>query len=169
MSTFIPISTVTVGSSGAANIEFTSIPSSYTDLVLYLSARTTPTGGSAWQYVEVRLNGTTTSYTYKQLYSDGSSVTSGTGSLAAGAYANPDSNTANVFANSFTYISDYNSSENKTYLNHAATETNASSALISLFSTTRANTAAVTSLTLVPQSGNFKQYTTATLYGIKNS
>jgi len=169
MATFIPISTVTVGSGGAANIEFTSIPTSYTDLVLYLSSRTTVTGGAAWQYVEVRLNGTTTNYTYKQLYGNGSSVASGTGTLALGAYANPDDNTANVFANSFTYIADYNSSENKAYLNHAVTETNASSALISLFSTIRANTAAITSLTIVPQSGNFKQYTTATLYGISKS
>ena len=37
--TYTLISSVTVGSGGAASIEFTSIPSTYTDLVLKLSAR----------------------------------------------------------------------------------------------------------------------------------
>ena len=38
--TFSAIATVTVGSGGTANIEFTSIPSTYTDLKLMLSGRT---------------------------------------------------------------------------------------------------------------------------------
>ena len=39
--TYKAIATVTVGSGGAANIEFTSIPATYTDLVIHLSGRTT--------------------------------------------------------------------------------------------------------------------------------
>ena len=39
--TYTLISSVTVGSGGAANIEFTSIPATYTDLLLKLSTRTT--------------------------------------------------------------------------------------------------------------------------------
>jgi len=35
----VAIQTVTVGSGGAANIEFTSIPQTYTDLVVVLSLR----------------------------------------------------------------------------------------------------------------------------------
>jgi hypothetical protein len=37
--TYTAIKTVTVGSGGAANIDFTSIPQTYTDLVLKVSAR----------------------------------------------------------------------------------------------------------------------------------
>jgi hypothetical protein len=39
--TYEAIATVEVGSGGAADIEFTSIPGTYTDLVLKLSARGT--------------------------------------------------------------------------------------------------------------------------------
>jgi hypothetical protein len=169
MATYVAIATTTVGSSGSANIQFTSIPNNYTDLVIYLSARTTSTGGAAWQYVEVRLNGSTTSGTYKQLYANGSSAASGNGSLSIAAYANPNDNTTNSFATSFTYIPGYNSSFNKSISNDAATETNSTSALISFFATAWANTSAVTSITLVPQAGNFVQYTTATLYGISST
>jgi hypothetical protein len=38
--TYEIIASVTVGSGGAANIEFTSIPATYTDLVVLFSART---------------------------------------------------------------------------------------------------------------------------------
>ena len=38
--TFKKIQTVTVGSGGAASIDFTSIPQTYTDLKIVLSART---------------------------------------------------------------------------------------------------------------------------------
>jgi hypothetical protein len=37
--TFIKIASVTVGSGGAASMDFTSIPSTYTDLVIKVSTR----------------------------------------------------------------------------------------------------------------------------------
>ena len=39
MATFTKIASATVGSGGASSIEFTSIPSTYTDLVIKLSMR----------------------------------------------------------------------------------------------------------------------------------
>ena len=45
-STYIPIATVTVGSGGATNIEFTSIPNTYTNLIILTSLRGTSNG---WQ------------------------------------------------------------------------------------------------------------------------
>jgi hypothetical protein len=41
MATYTLINSVTVGSGGAANIEFTSIPATYTDLNLLFTARVT--------------------------------------------------------------------------------------------------------------------------------
>ena len=48
-------------------------------------------------------------------------------------------------------------------------ENNATYAFLPLSAVLLANTAAVTSIKLVPFSGTWVQYTTAYLYGIKNS
>ena len=48
--TFEQITTVTVGSGGASSIDFTSIPQTYTDLVIKTSARNTST--STTMYLE---------------------------------------------------------------------------------------------------------------------
>ena len=41
MATYTLISSVTVGAGGASSIDFTSIPSTYTDLLVKISARST--------------------------------------------------------------------------------------------------------------------------------
>ena len=59
-----------VGSGGAATIDFTSIPSTYTDLVLKVSLRSSASG----EYINNRItfNGSTSGYTSKLLYGLGS-------------------------------------------------------------------------------------------------
>ena len=47
--TYTLIASSTVGSGGAANIEFTSIPATYTDLLIKMSARAA-TGGDTFAY-----------------------------------------------------------------------------------------------------------------------
>jgi hypothetical protein len=47
MATYTLINSVTVGSGGAASMEFTSIPSTYTDLVVKISGRSDNTGSFA--------------------------------------------------------------------------------------------------------------------------
>jgi hypothetical protein len=168
--TFIKIASVTVGSGGAANIQFTSIPSTYTDLCLKVSARSASSSGAAWNYIEVRPNGSTANGTWRQLYGDGSSAGSSTlftGLLAA--YGNDSSSTSNTFGNSETVIFNYAGSNLKSIGNDAVTENNGTSAIASFFATQWADTTAISSLTLVFGTGNFAQYSTATLYGIKNS
>ncbi len=169
MATFIKIASVTVGSGGASTIDFNSIPGTYTDLVVKLSARSTTSSGSAWNYVEVRPNGSTSSATFRQLYGNGSSSASGSGSFPLAAYANDSSATSNTFGNSETYLANYSSSTFKSISADAVTENNATSALAQFSATLWSNTSAITSLTLVLGSGNFAQHSTATLYGISNA
>jgi len=168
--TYTAIATVTVGSGGAANIEFTSIPQTYTDLLLKVSARGTSTAGAAWSWIAVKLNGSSSTASWRQLYGDGSAAASGnnTNNLLA-AYATDSSATASTFSNSETYIPNYTSSNYKSMSNDAVTENNATSALNSFFATLWSNTAAVTSITLAQEGINFAQHSTATLYGIKNT
>jgi hypothetical protein len=61
----------TVLSSNQAEITFSSIPSTYTDLVVLVSARSA-SGGSTSDNVALRLNGSTTTYSYTFLSGNGS-------------------------------------------------------------------------------------------------
>jgi hypothetical protein len=164
--TFIKIASVTVGSGGASSIDFTSIPSTYTDLVLKLSGRSTANDN----WANISFNGSTASFSSRGLFGDGSSSGSYSRSDNVNTIANNTSSaTANTFSNGEIYIPNYAGSNNKSYSVDSVTENNGTSALTSLVAGLRSNTAAITSITLTPNSGNFAQYTTATLYGIKNS
>ena len=57
--TFIKIASVTVGSGGASSIDFTSIPSTYTDLVVVHSLR--GTNAAVYQQARIQFNGDTAS------------------------------------------------------------------------------------------------------------
>jgi hypothetical protein len=148
-----------------ANIEFTSIPSVYTDLKVLVSGRssTTTTG------IDAIFNGSTSSYTNKRLYATGSG--SPTSDSAATSYIsntmiNDSSYTANVFGNGEIYIPNYTSSNFKSVSVDGVSENNATTALAMMTAGLWSNTAAITSILLRPNSGNFATNTTATLYGI---
>jgi hypothetical protein len=173
--TYEAIATVEVGSGGAATIDFTSIPQTYTDLVLKISKRDTRNTGDA-NPIKITFNGNTSSYTYKMLYGDGSSVSSYSESsfftdAGWGGYGNQNTgNTANTFSNHEIYIPNYAGSNNKSFSVDSVHENNATNAYAQLVANLWSNTAAITSITLTPNNGfNFVQYSTATLYGIKNS
>lgn len=167
--TFIKIASTTVGSGGAATISFSSIPSTYTDLIVKLSARSTSSSGSVWNYVEVRPNGSTSSISFRQFFGNGSSAASGSGSFALAAYATDSSATSNTFGNSETTITNYAGSNYKSMLADAVSENNGTSAIAQLSGTLWSNTAAINSLTLALGTGNFAEHSTATLYGISNA
>jgi len=165
-STYIPIATVTVGSGGATNIEFTSIPNTYTNLIILTSLRGTSNG---WQGWNLYFNNTNTNLTNRYLLGDGSSPASGNFSAGYGGTVPGTNTTANTFDNSNIYIPNYISSNNKSYSADNVAENNATSAYQNLITGLWSNTSAITQITLYPQAGNFAQYSTATLYGIKNS
>lgn len=150
-----------------ANIEFTSIPQGYTDLMVYYSLR-----GSGTNSNEIRItyNGVTTGYTNKQIYGSGSSV----GSISAGtAYfyggeAPAVNDTTNTFGNASIYIPNYTSSNAKSVSVDAVEENNASTLnTLYLSAGLCTNTAAITSIKIQPD-GSFVWVTnsTATLYGV---
>ena len=165
--TYEAIATVTVGSGGAANIEFTSIPGTYTDLVVKVSARTSVANGTC----TITFNNSTSSYSYRYIYGSGSATSSGsasTSNIDGGVY-NWSASTANTFANAEIYIPNYAGSNNKSASLDTVSENNATEAYADLGAGLWSNTAAITSITLTPNLGNFVQYSTATLFGIKNT
>ena len=170
--TYKAIATVTVGSGGAASIEFTSIPATYTDLALVISARDSRTTDT-WSNITMRFNSDTgNNYSAILLYGEGSSAASVSNSAQSSitfVYANSNNSTANSFSNCQVYIPNYASSNNKSVSIDSVVENNAATGLDALTAALWSNSAAITSITLTPGTANFRQYSTATLYGIKNS
>jgi hypothetical protein len=162
--TFTLIASSTVGAGGAASIDFTSIPSTYTDLVVKISTRF----NSANAAIKIGFNSSTTNLSIRYLYGSGSAASSGSDAQIY-AYANSSGSTASTFGNSEVYIPNYTSSNNKSVSVDAVTENNATAADMLLGAGLWSNTAAITAIGLVPISGNFVQYSTAYLYGIVKS
>jgi hypothetical protein len=158
------IQTTTVGVSGAASIDFTSIPQTYTDLKIVSSLR----GTGAGSQILLTFNSSTASFSSRYLFGDGSTTSSGTLARYAGPF--PSSTfTASVFSNSELYIPNYTGSSNKSYSADSVTENNAVGSYLSFVAGLWSVTSAITSITLSTDSANFAQYSSASLYGIKNS
>ncbi len=164
--TFTLIEKITVGAAGASSITFTSIPQTYTDLKVVASARNT--GNGSGQYLT--FNGSSTSYSAKRLIANnGSTVTSHNGGTTNIFLLAVDTRaTANSFGSAEFYIPNYTSSNNKSVSLDSVNEENGNSyAYDEISAGLWSNSAAITSITLTPEAGNFAQYTTAHLYGIK--
>jgi hypothetical protein len=171
--TFIKIASVTVGSGGSSTINFTSIPSTYTDLILTISARTSGSTANGWQSGALTFNGSTSGYAGTLLVGRGDlsavSITSGTSNIEFAFYSSDAGSTANTFANNDIYIPNYAGSNNKSTSSNIAEENNGNRAIVGMAAGLWSNSAAINQITLTPGGGSFEQYSTATLYGIKNS
>jgi hypothetical protein len=177
--TFELIASSTVGSGGAANIEFTSIPSTFTDLCVKISSRSDRNVFN-FTLVKVQFNSSTSGYTYINLTGDGSGVSStNTGNSGEGSTGiivpaqSQINNTLSTFGSVEIYIPNYAGSSYKSLSGDGASERDATAAGIGFAAGLWSNTAAITSITLIPQIGgttfNFLQYSTAYLYGVKNA
>ena len=162
------IATVTVGSGGAANVEFTSIPATYKHLQVRYFSRSTATEVTNALYVQV--NGATGNvYSYHTLSGNGTSASASGGgtvnvsySLNAGASA-----TSSVFGVGIFDLLDYeNTNKYKTIRILSGIDNNGSGS-VGLFSGSYQNTSAVTSLKFFANSGNIAQYSHFALYGVK--
>jgi hypothetical protein len=162
------IATSTVGAGGAASIDFTSIPATYTDLLVVFSARTNRASLS-FDNVLVKFNGLSANFTERSLYGTGDSgafSASGSGGLM---YFDGAGATANTFGNGQFYIPNYAGSTNKSYSGDSVTETNAAQTYMSIVAGLWSQTAAITSISLSSNNAaTIQQYSTASLYGIKS-
>ena len=160
-------SAVTVGSGGAANIDFTSIPSTYTDLVIVGSLRS----DGAVNTCKINFNNNSTNYSNKRLYGTGSSAASDSAAttFASISAITESSFTANTFGSFYCYIPNYAGSTNKSSTQDGVNETNATAAVQMIVASLWSDTAAINRVTLAPTSGNFVQYSTAYLYGVSNA
>lgn len=160
---FISKATVT-NPSGQPTLVLSNIPQTYTDLYLVVSSRSDRSDA----YVDafyVYLNGAGAS-AGKRLYSLGSTPSSQSNlpwPLNAG-----DTAIANQFGNAVVYIPNYTEAIAHAFFGEGVSSNNSASATMSMVGGLSTSTAAVTSITLDSETGsNFKQHTTATLYGVR--
>jgi hypothetical protein len=172
--TYVKIASVTVTGATAATIEFTSIPATFDDLVLKLSARTN--AATAYENLQLQFNSSGgTAYSDRILFSNAQNALSASNTAQASTffqYAVSSTATASTFSSVDFYIPNYAGSTNKSLAVDSATENNvANTAFLGLAAELWANTAAITSIKLTPNTGgsSFVQYSTAVLYGIKKS
>jgi hypothetical protein len=171
--TYVKIASVSVPLLGAANIEFSSIPSTYTDLVLVASVRDSAAAGFNDGSLTINSNSPASVHTFRYLLGSGSSASSGAVASQPHIQAwleNSATSTASTFANVQFYFPNYaNTSYNKSVSIDSVAETNATTAYASFVAGIYASTNAITTLKLTPSSGTYVQYSTATLYGISKS
>ena len=160
-STYNKIEAKTIGSS-TASVSFTSIPATYTDLVLISLFKNTGGAGN----LKIQFNGdTSTNYSFRYLYGTGSSaITSGSANQSVIIFGQADStqfllNTLNIFnyANTTTY---------KTTLSRSSDNGNTYSSAGAIVGLWRKTPEAITSFAITSDS-NIAANSTFTLYGIK--
>jgi hypothetical protein len=170
--TFTLIASYTATGS-VSSIDFTSIPSTYTDLVVSLSVRCDRGGTS--DSMRMRFNGSSSGYSDRTIQGNGSGTPTSFSNLLAGAYVylgelNASGTTASTFTSNQIYVPNYASSNNKSISVDDVVENNATTGIAQMVAGLWSNSAAITSISISnAASSNFVQYSTAYLYGIVKS
>jgi len=172
MATFEKIAFTEVGSGGASTIDFTSIPSTFTDLTVLLSARTNR-AASYEDSLKLTFNGSTSNYTSRFLRGSGTGASSGTGETTTAIWPiqMPAADVvASAFGSASIYIPNYAGSTFKSVSIDVVEEDNRTTAFMNLSAGLWSDTSAINRITLTPNVGtSIIQYSTATLYGIKKA
>jgi hypothetical protein len=159
------IQTVTVGSGGATQMEFASIPATYTDLVVLISARSGSAGDTLWARFN---NDSSTACTTRWLVGDGSSVTTsnsgGNTFIRLGTITSAD--TSSTFNNFQMYVPNYAGSAQKTVSVDAVNENNSTTAYQRMTTGLWPVTSAITNIIISNNGASISQYSSASLYGI---
>jgi len=167
--TYTLIEKITVGAAGASSVTFTSIPQTFTDLVVKWSARVTDTATDSVQVV-LQFNGDTGSnYSRRSLYGDGGAAgsSSATTTFMRFGWASTNGNTANTFGQGEFYVPNYTGSSQKSVSADGVAESNATQYIYAgLHAGLWTGTSAISSITLSVPSWSFVQYSTFYLYGI---
>jgi hypothetical protein len=171
------ISTVTVGAGGSSTVTFSSIPSTYKHLQIRGISRSTSAANSG-DSLRMRFNSDNASnYSYHIL--DGYQGASGgieAGSATSTTFASlfvqsENGHASNLFAAGIIDVLDYqNTNKYKTIRAIGGYDINGSTGgynYVGIYSANWRSTSAVTDITLLCTGGNFAQYSSFALYGIR--
>jgi len=161
------IAKVVLGSS-ASSIQFASIPGTYDDLLCLLTGRAA--GAVTNRDFNLQFNSSASNRTIRRLRGNGSTASSDTYSSLEVGVVPGASATSNTFGNTEIYVPNYAGSTNKSLSSTSTAENNATSAIVMATAGLWSDTAAITSIDLIPNgSDSFVAGSTAYLYGITKS
>lgn len=162
--TFEPLATTTL-SSAASSITFSSIPGTYTDLRIVLVAISD--AGGAGQAILMRFNSdSATNYSTTRLSGNGTTASSGRWSDISSIYCSISGLSTTIPTLQNIDVFSYAGTTYKTVLLSNNEDKNGSGYVENRVGLWR-STSAITTVLVLPNSGNFASGTTATLYGIK--
>jgi hypothetical protein len=170
---FESIATVTVGSGGSTNVEFASIPSTYSHLQVRGIARYTASSTS--DGINAQFNNDSSSnayYAYHILYGNGSSaaaVAGGSDVQILFADATGASALSNNFGTFVMDILDYKDTNKYKTTRSLYGWDNNGSGIVALASALWKNTSAINTIDIFSPGKTFAQYSTFALYGIKSA
>ena len=157
--TYEPIATTTLGSA-AATVTFSSIPATYTDLVLIMSAKITSGGATNDR---IQFNGDTSSnYSTTVLYGSGSAA--GSYRLSSTSILIDDVTSTNFNANIINIMNYANTTTYKTVILRSSPPDSSVQANVGLW---RKTPEAINQVSVLAGSSTFVAGSTFTLYGIK--
>lgn len=172
MATYEKIGSSTVTASTSGSVTFTNIPQTYQELKLVGSVRSNVVNQGDFIYFYIG-NAGTGSYDQIVLRGDGTGMYSSTSSTSYYPLQNINGGgtTSNVFCNFEVYLPNYtDTSYKQTFLVDIASEGGAgNTAFIDTQVGMWSVTTSIVSLTLNSGSGNFVQYSSFDLYGLKKS
>jgi hypothetical protein len=168
--TYTLITSAVVGSGGVTDIEFTSIPQTYTDLLLLTSLR--DDRNISLNDGILSFNGSNSDFS--RIYLETTNSANPTSDIQANnnlVYATTAQATSSTFSSTQIHISNYTSSNNKPISMDHIILSNGTPSNLGFFTGLWSNSSAITSLKISPSGSGIKyvQYSTAYLYGIKNS
>jgi hypothetical protein len=160
---FESIASSTVGSGGVASITFSSIAQTYSHLQIRGIWKVASTGN-----LKIQFNSDTgANYKVHFLYGDGATASSGVGAVSPNAMTLGYNGGSTSFEASVCDILDYaNTNKYKTIRSLDGNDRNGAGDL-ELDSGVWLNTAAITSITLTPQTGTLAEFSSLALYGVK--
>lgn len=168
MGPFEAIQTIEVPSAGSSSISFTSIPQDYRDLKILMRSST---GAEINNKIEFNSDTTSTNYYYAGLEGNGAGTGSSAYVISGNTnYVGYDNSTGITdFCHSIIDIKDYSvASKKRLAYTRTGFERSAPAGTVGFYSCYwHASTNAITTITIKPTSGNWKQYSHFALYGIR--
>jgi len=158
--TYTALATVTLATLNST-VSFANIPATYRDLILVASAKGSTSNGG---YISYRFNGDSgNNYSSVYILGWGNSPSAFSGSTSNESFGRFGNAGTSDFETTIFNINDYSATNKQ---KTALSRSNVVSLYTIAYATRWANTSAVTSITLSPDSGNFASGSTFSLYGI---
>ncbi len=163
------LATVTVGATAVASINFTGIPSGYTHLQIRGISKNT-TGAGTYFVTSFNSDTSSANYTWHYLLGNGSVASAGaatSGTFPGSVLTNTYGGGANTFSAVVMDILDYtNNNKYKTIKTLSGFDDNGTGN-INLTSNLWLSTSTISSITIGWNGGNFAQYSSLALFGVK--